>query len=210
MFVPKTSTLAQVWNSGTVIVMDNLPLWKRCRIVANPLRLRLLAHLLESPRQYVKAVAGELELTEDVASKNLQLLASGGFLKCESVSKYLYYTLAESDDLLTALLWELKNQSALDPIIHMLTALTHERRVLLVALLSKTSMDVNSLCCQMKMSGSAAKRHLDKLARRGWVEVDGDVCTLCFPSNPLGRAMIELVKNDSTLAQVWQKGEQGL
>jgi DNA-binding IclR family transcriptional regulator len=176
--------------------------------LANPLRLTLLNHLSRLPEQYVKAVALEFGLAEDVASKNLQMLASGGFLKCESVSKYRYYSLAKKDDLLRPVLNALKTRDEVDSIMYMLTALTHERRVRAVCLLSRAPMEMICVCRQVGMSWQAAQRHLDKLIRRGWVKNDNETYSLCFPPDRLGRALIKWVKNDSTLAQVW-KTESG-
>ena len=69
----------------------------------------MLICLMQHSRLYVQEVAGELGLTEDVASKNLRSLESGGFLQCEAVSKYLYYSLAEPDALLRAVIHELQH-----------------------------------------------------------------------------------------------------
>jgi len=190
--------------------MSNLPLWKRCRILANPLRLKLLIYLLEQSEQYVKVTADEFGIAEDVASKNLQLLASGGFLSCEPVSKYLYYKLTKPDPLLRAVLNELQAQRVdLRAMAYTLTALTHERRVLMVALLQKEPMVLDHLCDMAKISKQAGERHVNKLVRRGWVGLDNDAYTLLQPKDKLGRVMIACIKNDPTLAQVWENEQKG-
>jgi DNA-binding transcriptional ArsR family regulator len=183
--------------------MSTMPLWKRCRILANPLRLKMLIVLAGSPRQYVKSVGEQLGLSEDVACKNLQLLASGGFLTAERVGRYLYYSLGGSDALLHAVLGELRRaRGDAGFVIRTLTALTHERRVAMIAVLRNEPVDSDVLCRRVRMSGLAAGRHLDKLVRRGWVSMDGDLCRVLFPETPLEQVLLEAVKQSVTLAQV--------
>jgi DNA-binding transcriptional ArsR family regulator len=183
--------------------MNTVPLWKQCRILANPVRLNLLACLSRQPRRYVKSLGEELGLAEDVASKNLQLLASGGFLTAERAGRYLYYSLAESNPMGPVVLAELRRQGGdVNPVIRDLTALTHERRVAVVSILSGQTAGVDVLCRQARISGLAAGRHLDKLIRRGWIRMSGDQCELLVPATPLVRELIEAAKKSVTLAQV--------
>ncbi len=163
----------------------------------------MLAQLDRRPRQYVNAIAQSLGLTEDVASKNLQMLASAGFLEHERVGKYLYYNLSVSDELLHPVLAEIRKKGFdVNRVMHMLTALTHERRIAMVAALGRCPLERGTLCHQTRISRIALERHLDKLIRRGWVRVDEERCELIPPKNGLGDALIELVKKSVTLAQV--------
>lgn len=171
--------------------------------MANPVRLNMLAQLDQKPRQYVKAIAQTLGLAEDVASKNLQMLASAGFLEYERVGKYLYYSLSVSDELLCPVLTEIrKKRFDVNRIMHMLTALTHERRVAIIKALCRGSVEWDVLRRQTRISRLAADRHLNKLMRRGWVQVEDDLWELLEPDNRLGRALIERVKKSVTPAQV--------
>ena len=184
--------------------MQNLPVWKRCRILANPVRLHMLKFLKRQPEQYVKSIAEELGLTEDVASKNLQMLASGGFLESERVSKYLYYNLAESDELLQLVLHELKTRksNARERVFRTVTALTHERRVSIVATLKRDGpIDMHTLCVRAGISELACRRHLKKLVRRGWIKQEQNRYMLIKPKSQLGVKLLEMV-NTITLAQV--------
>ncbi len=184
--------------------MEKLPLWKRCRILANPVRLNMLTFLKEQPRQYVKSIAEELGLTEDVASKNLQMLAAGGFLESEAVSKYLYYSLAESDELLQLVLHELKTRKSdvRERVFRTVTALTHERRVSIVAVLKRDGpMDMQTLCIRAGISELACRRHLNKLVRRGWMTTEQKKYVLLQPENRLAAGLMDAVKT-ITLAQV--------
>jgi len=156
----------------------------------------MLACLTQYPRLYVQEVAEELGLTEDVASKNLRLLESGGFLKCEAVSKYLYYCLVKPDALLGAVLHELRHQKkdTEESVIRMVTALTHERRILLITILKERSpMGLAELLSHAEISEVAGRRHVNKLVRRGWVEFDQKTCRLLESKNRLGAKLMNIV-----------------
>ena len=163
----------------------------------------MLGFLDQHARQYVRVIGEQFGLAEDVASKNLQLLASGGFLTAERVGRYLFYSLSDTDELLRSVLVGMRNtRGDVNPLIRTLTALTHERRVAIIAALSKESLETNALCSCARMSGPAAERHLDKLVRRGWVAVHENQCKLNSLKTPLERVLIESATEYVTLAQV--------
>ncbi len=176
--------------------MNQLPLWKRCRILAKPIRLTMLDCLMGQERLYVQEVADLLGLQEDVASKNLQLLASGGFLESETVSKYRFYSLSPPDVLLEATLRDLKGAGdSMGRIIKTLTALTHERRVSLVSILKRNdSMDREDLFLLAQVSEPAGRRHIKKLVRRRWVAVDQKKCRLLKPRSTLSSVLLDEVR----------------
>lgn len=151
----------------------------------------------------MKAVAQTLGLAEDVASKNLQMLASAGFLVYERVGKYLYYSLSASDELLHPVLAEIRKKGFdVNRVMFTLTALTHERRIAIVKVLCRGSAERDVLRRQTRISRMAADRHLNKLVRRGWVRVKDDFCELIEPDNRLGRTLVGLVEKSVTPAQV--------
>ena len=176
--------------------MGQLLLWKRCRILACSVRLDMLVCLADVPRLYVQQIAGELGLSEDVASKHLKLLASGGFLRSDAESKYLYYQLVESNELGTAVLRKMLSEkdSKHSSVLRELTALTHERRVSVVSILKGTpAVRMDDLFFRGQMSEMAGRRHLNKLVSRGWVSVEDRVCRLRSPSNRLAAVLIDAV-----------------
>jgi len=163
----------------------------------------MLVCLNHHARQYVQAIGEQLGLKEDVASKNLQLLAVGGFLTSKRVGRYLYYSPVESDELLRSVLAGIrKAKGETDSVMRTLTALTHERRIVMVALLSNEAMEKERLCSSAKISGLAAGRHLDKLVRRGWVNVNEARHSLFVPKTSLEKELVSAVKKSITLAQV--------
>ncbi len=176
--------------------MNQSPLWKRCRILANPVRLKMLGCLKNQGRLYVQEVAEGLGLQEDVASKNLQLLALGGFLESETVSKYRFYSLSPPDALLEVVLRDLKRKEDLtDRMMKTLTSLTHERRVSLVSILKRNeSMDRDDLFFLAQVSVPAGLRHMKKLVRRRWVAMDQKKCRLLTSKTKLASVLLSEVK----------------
>jgi predicted ArsR family transcriptional regulator len=179
--------------------MTALPLWRRCRVLANRLRLAMLELLLQSSPLCVKTVAGRLGIAEEVASKNLQLLASAGFLTQNRAGKYLYYAVAKDDALLAGVIGE---RAAKEDLLHTATALTHERRVLILKELNCRPLTFEALCARTGISGGAMKRQLEKLQRRHFVELNNGSYGLIRPDSVLGRRMLQLALRDSTPAQV--------
>lgn len=164
----------------------------------------MLICLVQHRKLYVQQVADMQGLAEDVASKNLRMLESGGFLQSETVSKYLYYRLTNADMLLDAVLYELRHQKTdtVEHVIRILTALTHERRILLVSILKNDGpMERDLLFLKEQVSEMAGRRHMSKLARRGWVSADRNACRLLKLKSRLGCNLLDTVEI-ITLAQV--------
>jgi len=182
-----------------------MPLWKRCRILANPLRVEMLVCLEKKEPQCVKDIAEEVGVLEDVSSKNLQMLESGGFLQRKRVGKYLLYSLNRTDGLLQAVLGDaVVDNPDFGKILHMLTALTHERRILIVSALAKGQQEFGLLCRQTGISWRAMERQLDKLVRRGFVLMNDGCCRLVEQESLFGNTLIGEAVNAGTPAQVCQ------
>ena len=155
----------------------------------------------------MKKMAEALGISEEVSTKNLQLLESGGFLEQERVSKFLFHSLARGDELLQVVLDGLKrDEKGFPQTIYMLTALTHERRVRIVAVLKTEEMDFSKLGFRSGISLRALERQFDKLERRGFVYKLGGVCRIVEPKNELARKLIELAQKFGTPAQVCHEG----
>ncbi len=179
-----------------------MQLWKRCRILANSGRLEMIACLDKHPRLHVKALADRLGVAEDVASKNLQLLAQAGFLDQERKGKYLYYWLVQDDRLLRSVMNEFGPKTEIEDIIFQLTGFTHERRLAIVSVLSQGMQAFDALCRRTRISPMAMRRQLEKLERRRYVVCEGHEYRLAEPASDLGRALMDITRSDFTLAQV--------
>lgn len=161
----------------------------------------MLELLNSSSARCVKDIAKELGIAEDVASKNLKLLAAAGFLTQKHAGKYLFYALERADVLLAGVL-ELSNVSKKDDAIFMATALTHERRVVIINTLRDDPLRFEDLCLKTRISWGAMTRQLGKLVRRGFVRVENGKYALTIPECALGKRVVELALQDSTPAQV--------
>lgn len=156
----------------------------------------------------VKHIAGALGVAEEVSSKNLQLLESGGFLEQERRSKFLFYSLDHADGLLQAVLDSLKkDEKGFPETMHVLTACTHERRVRIVSELGKGELEFSMLGFKSGISLRALERQLGKLVQRGFVSKRKGCCRLLEPESALARMLIELAQKFGTPAQVCQGGE---
>ncbi len=182
--------------------MNLFPLWKRCRTLANGLRLDMLELLRVDSPQCVKEIAHELEISENVASKNLQLLCESGFLTQQHRGKYLFYLLAQEDLLLSAVLKSTQTGRN-DHVIFMATALTHERRVAIVKVLDSKPLVFERVCLETRISREAMIRQIKKLERRGFVTFDDEKYALMIPKDDLGKVLVELVLKERTPAQVY-------
>lgn len=180
--------------------MNTLPLWRRCRTLANRLRLDILELQAAKPPLCVKEIAENLAIAEEVASKNLQSLASAGFMSQKRVGKYLYHSVMKEDALLAEVLGE---KATKEKLMYTVTALTHERRVLILRKLNCGPLKLEELCRQTGISGGAMRRQLEKLERRGFIKMTNGRCTLTSPNGALGKRLIELALEESTPAQVW-------
>lgn len=155
--------------------------------------MEMLACLDGNETRCVMDVATETGTTEDVSSKNLQLLELGGFLDKKRNGKYLFYSLNRNDQFLRAVLSAMRN-GKLDTagIMYMLTALTHERRILIVAALAGGHQEFGPLCQRTGIPRPSMERHLDKLVRRGFVSYRNGRCRLLKPPNRLAAELVRL------------------
>ena len=181
--------------------MNSLPLWKKCRTLANGLRLDMLELLNCNSPRCVKEIAAELGVAENVASKNLQLLSAAGFVTQKHRGKYLFYVLAQEDVLLSAVL-ELTKASKNDRAMFMVTALTHERRVAIIKALNSKPLEIERICLKTRISWEAMKRQLKKLERRGFVRFEEGKYALTISKCSFGESLVGLVLREFTPAQV--------
>lgn len=141
--------------------MNEPPLWKRLRILANPLRLEMLTDVRSRPGRYVQVIGETVRCSEVTACKHLQMLEAGGFLNSRRQGRYLFYDFASGDPLAQALMDEVGRPGAdLGGILKVLTAFTHERRIVIVRALNGQPMNAETLCAVSGISRDAVFRHL--------------------------------------------------
>ena len=181
--------------------MHSLPLWKRCRALANSLRLDMLELLNCNSPRCVKEIATELDVAENVASKNLQLLSTAGFVTQKYRGKFLCYALDQGDILLSSVL-ELTKADENERAMFMATALTHERRVAIVKALKTKPLEIERISLETRISWEAMARQVKKLERRGFVQLEDGKYALRIPKCSFGESLVGLALNEYTPAQV--------
>lgn len=168
--------------------MNSEPLWRRCRTLANGLRLEMLGLLSKDYPLCVKEVAETLHIMEAAACKHLQLMEVAGFMERKHRGKCLYYSVFEQDALVAGILG---HDLSSEQVIFTVTGLTHERRVLILRALGTRGLSIEHLSRNTGISMRAMLRHLDKLERRGFVTVENAQCAMIVPDFELGRRLVE-------------------
>ena len=172
--------------------MSDYPLWKRCRILANPLRLEILSLVARQERQFVRVIGEQLRCSEDIASKHLQYMATGGFLVSEREGRFLFYSIAGEDFLAENTVTEIRRTgSDIGSVMKCVTAYTHERRISIVKELARSALEGPVLGARTGISAEALNRHLDKLVRRGLVCKKDELWALNWPKEQYARQLLE-------------------
>ena len=150
--------------------------WRTCRALANRSRLAMLRLLLLAPGQTVTAVARRLHQPLPLVSLNLRALEARGVLAVQRRGRQAAYrpSLAlnpiSTAGLAIALRARLRPSSAaLNAVYRLMTAFTHPRRVEIYRLLQRGPGTVAQLRMASHISERALRRHLQKLATRGFV-----------------------------------------
>jgi len=173
--------------------------WRTCRVLASPVRLRVLRQVAAEPDQTVSAVAGSLGLGLPVASQSLRALNARGLLGVRRQGRWVYYrpagdpTVPGSTLLLRSLMAALEEgPDAMSAVCRLATGLTHPRRVDIVRALAPQPLTRPALGRSTGISPSALGRHLRKLMSRGYVAEANGLLTLARPRAPVAAALLAL------------------
>ena len=178
----------------------NNSLWKLCRVLANKNRLRILRQLKSDTEACVSDIAIEHSLTRPSASKHIRFLSEYGFIETRPSGKWLLcrackpakdHPLYDLQKILSKKLSSSEKQ--IDEIYRSATAFTHERRCCIIRLLRDRSMPLNELVEASNISAIALNRHLGKLILRGLVAETNETYRFKQPSDPLLKALLELL-----------------
>ena len=176
--------------------------WRTSRVLANPVRLRVLQHVCDAGEACVSDTARACDLPLSSATEALRALQARGLLGVRHERSYVIYSpraepsVEHAAAALTAMRDAFRRHESPERIIQAMTAYTHARRILIVQALMSGPADTRRLCAMCRISSPALCRHLDKLARRGLVEtVDGDVWRLTPQKSPLPRALLAIVRS---------------
>ena len=155
-----------------VVVMTLIPtMWRTCRVLANPLRLRCLQAVLRQPDRFVSALAKEARLSVPVASQYLRDLQARGLLSVERRSRWTFYgdtpdpSVGHAAPLLAAIRIILAEDEVLSKQTQrILQGFSHPRRIVILRLLARSDpLCLTAIRRATGISEPALLRHLRKL-----------------------------------------------
>lgn len=179
-------------------------IWRTCRALKNVNRLACLRTVLERPGLTVGEIAQQTQLPLNQASINLRLLQSRGLIASERKSRWTRYVpeadplVAHAEMLLNALAAEfLKCNEDISGIVSKLWAFTHDRRLTILSVLSRSAqpMEPDMLVASTRISLPAVWRHLRVLETAGVIhDVDSGWQLLPERSrSPLVRTVLRIL-----------------
>lgn len=160
-----------------------MEIWKICRALNNPIRLKLLRMVMTSPKHKINVLEAcdALGLKKSLSSLYLKRLAEAGFLRVERKGKFVACSAAlggrsKIERLQTALkeLLSSKNgQNWTEPILTRVNAISHHGRIHILRFIAENS-DVmfKELSSGVGMPKTTVFRQLGVLVRAGFVAVN--------------------------------------
>ena len=173
-------------------------LWRSCRVLMNPVRLRCLHVVVQNPDACVSFVAKELRLPLPLASQYLRDLQARGVLKVRRRSRWVFYaakpdsSVQHAAPLLAALAAAIDvRATTLRDIVRLLDGCSHPRRLIILRHMRRAPVEsLLKLRHETGISVPALKRHLAKLERCGWVRHDARRWTLAGELPRLARQLL--------------------
>lgn len=143
-------------------------LWRTCRILAGPTRLKLLKQILETPDQGVTRLAEQVQISETRASQELRRLQSRGLVQAVRSGRWVRYRpvsdplVASAKPLLLAMRAVLLSPSeeSEQEAIRVARAFSHSCRLRLLQVLLNGSCSIAELQQSTGISRRALYRHL--------------------------------------------------
>ena len=176
-------------------------LWRTCRVLANPDRLRCLKAVLAVPGRTVEDVATVVGLTEPQASLALRALQSRGILSSRRRSRWAHYypeadasVVAASQFLSAAKSALIDNHMSEREMSNAMRAYTHPRRIAIVrALAHEDNLQRDEIGSMLGISREAMIRHLRKLKTLGVVRLKDETYSLAKPSSGLAESLRAII-----------------
>lgn len=180
-------------------MIDNVMIWRTCRVLANESRLKILKRLMRGAELCVTDISEVEGVSLVTASEHLRLLHQSGFLMQERKSKWIFYTASLSagfslaEEIYKPLRKRLiMSKSQIPSLLKLMTAFTHPRRVEILKCLFVASRSFDELIELCDISPMAMRRHLGKLVSRDIVRQDSDIYRIPSGGTELKRVLIQL------------------
>ena len=174
-------------------------LWRTCRVLGSPTRLRLLRHIVRLDRACVQQL-GDLEsLSEPRASQELRRLQARGLVRAERDGRYVFYRpspdpkVPSARPILEAAKLALENHPD-DETVRLAWAFGNQRRLDILHALQTGPCDYEILNMRVDMSINTMSRHMQILADNGLVVRQDKIWRLGKVTHPLTKAMLKLIK----------------
>ena len=176
-------------------------LWRTCRVLANPNRLRCLKAVLKVPGRTVEDVAAVVGLAESKASLALRALQSRGILSFRRRSRWAHYypeanasVVAAGRFLSAAKNALIDNRMPEQEMSDTMRAYTHPRRIAIVRTLAhEGNLRQDEIGSMLGISQEAMARHLRKLRVLGVVQSEDGVYSLVAPRSELAASLRAII-----------------
>ena len=174
-------------------------LWRTCRAVANRVRLRMLRARFQQGELPVSAAASAAGASVILGSQYLRALGARGLLATRREGRWVFYrpsadpSVRGAAELLQAVEKTFARQRRPEEaIFRHATAFTHPRRVRIARALANGPMTTGVLARNTAISRFALRRHLAKLAARGFVKANAGHYRLVHPRGQLATTLLRL------------------
>jgi DNA-binding transcriptional ArsR family regulator len=186
--------------------MEQTPLWRTCRVLANRPRLKILGVLRQRQGMRVSDVARVVRLSLPAASQYLRALEACGLVESRRIRGSVIYGViggkgSGSQALGRAVADRMKELGAIDSVFKLATAFANPGRIEVFQRLRRKPRSAAELSSATGWSRRTLLRHLAKLESRGFVrqEAKGDKFGVAEPNDAVGRALAkEAVKASGT------------
>lgn len=179
----------------------NPTLWRTCRVLAGPKRLKLLRQIFEGPERNVSRLAGAVRIGEPDASQELRRLQSRGLLRRRAQGANIVYQpfpdpqVASAAPLLKALKTALADPPDNDEnLIRIAAGMAHERRIEIARILMRGGKTPRELSALARIRPTPLYHHLQRLKAGGFIHRAGHKLVFQVPHNPLAQTLVKLIR----------------
>jgi len=180
-------------------------LWRTCRILAGPTRLRLLRLVVNEPGRTVSGLADAAHISLTRASQELRRLQSRGLLQANRKNCFVIYSpipdplVPTAKPLLAAMRSTFRTDSPETDlhVIDIATAFSHPRRLAIISELLKNSLPFKKLHLAVNIPLPSFKRHLHILMQRGMAQTTRQIWSVTPIKHPLSRCLVHILKTDT-------------